>query len=152
MKKLSNKHRGTKTRVDGILFHSKLESMFYSHLKSLKEQGIVEKFEMQVPFQLLDPFQTKSGEMIRGIKYISDFVVWYVGKDQPTVIDTKGWITPIFSIKKKLLLHRYPDIDFQIIKYVRKYGGWLTWEEWEAKKRASQKSSGRQLDPKKARQ
>lgn len=54
------------------------------------------------------------GKMVRPIKYIADFLVKYSdGREE--VVDVKGMRTDVYKLKKKLLLHQYPEIDFKEI-------------------------------------
>ena len=62
----------------------------------------------------------------REIVYIADFVVIYSdGREE--VIDIKGSvhnIDPVFKIKRKLLLCKYPNIDFRVIVKEGKKGNY----------------------------
>lgn len=77
----------------------------------LRMAGVVKDFDMQVPFTLLDGYKHK-GKAVRGIKYYADFVVTYADGHRE-VIDVKGMRTEVYKIKKKLLLNKYPDINFR---------------------------------------
>ncbi|MCG8431287.1 MAG: DUF1064 domain-containing protein, partial [Candidatus Omnitrophica bacterium] len=49
----------------------------------------------------------------RAIKYIADFR--YKDENGNVIVeDSKGYKTAIFRIKEKMLLYKYPDIDFRI--------------------------------------
>ena len=105
------KYYNKKAEADGIVFDSKKERNYYCELKVLKMAGQIKDFDLQVPFELLPSFKHK-GKTIRGIKYIADFVVTYPdGKTE--VIDTKGYRTRDYILKRKMLLHKYPDINFK---------------------------------------
>lgn len=116
-----NKYRNKKTIVNGITFDSKMEAQYYSYLNLLKSNGIVEDFEMQKEFVLLDSFK-KNGKTIRAIKYKADFVVIYKD-DHIEVIDIKGAITKEFAIKRKLFEKRYSDLTLKLLTY--KSGQWV---------------------------
>lgn len=122
-----------KTEVDGIVFHSKMESEYYKYLKELKEKGTILKFELQPEYVLQDKFIVVDGEVIygednrfdklkrktkattvRAIKYIADFKVTY-NDERVEVVDTKGKSTADFEIKRKMLLCKYPTIDFKVL-------------------------------------
>ena len=91
-----NKYRNSITEVDGIKFHSKLESTRYLQLKLLKAAGMITEFYIQQTYCL-----EVNGHHI--CRYIADFAVeWKNG--HTTVEDTKGVETPEFRIKKKLML------------------------------------------------
>ena len=149
-----------KTEVDGIMFHSKMESKYYEHLKELKEQGEVLKFELQPEYILQDKFIVVDGEVIygedarfsklkkkhkaetiRAIKYIADFIVTY-NDGRVEVVDTKGKSTVDFEIKKKMLLCKYPTIDFKVL-IINKEKLWVGYYQYQkdirAKKRDAKK-------------
>lgn len=52
-------------------------------------------------------------------KYIADFRYWC--KDQYVVEDTKGVLTQVFSLKKKLVEALHPGVIVQIIKDPREW-------------------------------
>ena len=82
---------------NGIVFDSKAEMKRYIELQPV--------FELQPPFE-------KDGVKYRAIKYKADFS-YYDRKTYKKVIeDVKGHKTKEYQIKKKLLLKRYPAINF----------------------------------------
>lgn len=105
-----NKYCAKKTRIDGITFDSKKEADYYCELKMRRMLGEVKDFDLQVPFELQEKFRY-NGKAIRAIVYVADFVVTY--KDgTKEVIDVKGYRTEGYLLKKKMLLYKYPDINF----------------------------------------
>lgn len=93
---MKRKYRNQPVIVDGLKFPSKKEAARYGKLKLLKRSGHVVDFTMQVPYRL---------EVNRQLicKYIADFVVtWPSGAI--TVEDTKGFRTPEYKLKRKLML------------------------------------------------
>lgn len=105
-----NKYNNGKTVIDGIKFDSKKEANRYMELKLMQRGGLISNLELQPKFTLLEKFEHK-GEKHRGISYYADFR--YVDEKGETVIeDVKGKKTDVYQIKKKLLLSRYPDINF----------------------------------------
>ena len=115
-----NKYNAKKVEVDGIVFSSKAESFYYEHLLDLMHDGVVESFEMQKPYTLLDKFpHPKTGKTIRAIKYVPDFEVIYTD-GRVEVVDVKGFMkNPVFLIKQKLFMFRY-QIPLVIIAWDRK--------------------------------
>lgn len=90
-----NKFGNEKTDVDNIRFDSKAESQRYGELKMMERGGLIQGFEMQVPYDL-----EVNGVLI--CKYMADFVItWPDGV--VTVEDVKGVQTPDFKLKKKLM-------------------------------------------------
>ena len=113
-----NKYNAKKVEVDGIIFSSKAESFYYEHLLGLMESGVVESFEMQKPYTLLDKFpHPKTGKTIRAIKYVPDFEVIYTD-GRVEVVDVKGMQTDVFRMKCKLFMFRY-QIPLVLVKYNR---------------------------------
>lgn len=113
-KRKTAKYKSKKTIVDGISFPSRKEARRYQELKLLKKAGEIKDFELQPEFELQPKFKF-FGRTIRPIKYIADFRVIY--PDGTEIIeDTKGIETDVFKIKKKMLLYRYPEINFKVVK------------------------------------
>ena len=113
-----NKYNAKKVEVDGIVFSSKVESFYYEHLLELMHDGVVESFEMQKPYTLLDKFpHPKTGKTIRAIKYVPDFEIIYTD-GRVEVVDVKGMQTDVFRMKCKLFMFRY-QIPLVLVKYNR---------------------------------
>ncbi len=79
-------------------FDSKKEAKRYEELLQLKKDGKINLFLMQTPFHL------KSG-----IKYILDFIIFWTN-GTITFEDVKGFKTPIYKLKKKLVENEFPII------------------------------------------
>lgn len=105
-----NKFGNHKTEVDGIVFDSGREAKRYSELKLLERGGVISSLVLQPHFLLQEPF-AKAGVKYRGIAYIADFS--YLENGGVIVEDSKGFATKDYLLKKKMLLYRYPDIDFR---------------------------------------
>lgn len=105
------KYHNKKVEIDGIVFDSKKEANYYCELKILKMAGKVKDFELQVPFELQPKFKYE-GKTIRAIKYVADFVVKYPD-GLKVVVDTKGFRTKDYLLKRKMLLYKYPGILFE---------------------------------------
>jgi len=113
-----NKYNAKKVEIDGIVFDSRAEGRFYEHLLDLMHDGVVESFEMQKPYTLLDKFpHPKTGKTIRAIKYVPDFEVIYTD-GRVEVVDVKGMQTDVFKLKCKLFMFRY-RIPLVLVKYNR---------------------------------
>jgi hypothetical protein len=105
------KYGSRKTEVDGITFHSKREANRYCELKLLKQAGEIVDFELQPPFLLQSAFVHR-GVKYRSISYRGDFRILYPDGRQ-VVEDVKGYADiAVYRLKKKLLLCKYPDIEF----------------------------------------
>lgn len=130
------KYNARKTVIDGHTFDSKAEAEYYIHLLTRKELGLIESFSLQPKFTLQEGFK-KEGKSYRPIEYVADFLIKYPN-GQTQVIDVKGFETADFKIKRKLFEKKYP-YPLTLVKYVKKYGGWITVDEWKQLKREEKK-------------
>ncbi len=109
-----NKYKNQKVLYMGIEFDSQLEANRYGELVLMQRAGEISELRRQVEYELI-PSQRepdtvgprggiKKGKVIeRAVCYIADFV--YKDKQGNTVVeDTKGVITPDYTIKRKLML------------------------------------------------
>lgn len=109
-----NKLNNKKIQIDGFTFDSMLEADYYTHLKLLKKLGDVLHFHLQPKYVLQEGFY-KDGKYIRPITYKADFLVFYADK-HVEVVDTKGFETQQFKIKRKMFEDRYPELELKIVK------------------------------------
>jgi hypothetical protein len=96
LKSKRSKYRNQKTLVDGVTFDSKAEAKRWGELKILERAGEIKFLLRQVTYDLL-----VNGARI--CKFRADFVYWDVEKRRTTVEDVKGFRTPAFVLKKKLM-------------------------------------------------
>ena len=89
-----NKYRAIPTVIDGIRFASKAEARRYGELKLLKNAGKIRNLELQ-PKYLLDVGGKRIGTYIADFRYRLDGVL--------IVEDVKGFCTPVYKLKKKLV-------------------------------------------------
>lgn len=89
------KYRAVKTTVDGIVFDSKREALRYQELKLLFRSGKIRNLELQPKLDFLI-----GGEKV--FTYYPDFI--YFDEDGSRVVeDVKGFRTPVYRLKKKLI-------------------------------------------------
>lgn len=100
------KYKAQRTEVDGITFASKREAKRYQTLKMELAAGVIENLELQPKYPIFF-----NGQKI--CTYIADFKYRLSGKE--VVEDVKGFETPVFKIKKKLLKAAH-GIDLFITK------------------------------------
>jgi hypothetical protein len=131
-----SKYNAKRTEIDGITFDSIAEGEYYLHLKKQLKEGEIKWFELQPSFELQEGFR-KTGKFIRPIVYVADFEV-YRHDGSVEIIDVKGFETADFKIKRKLFEKKYP-YTLTLMKYVKKYGGWITVEEWKRLKKEEKK-------------
>lgn len=107
-----NKYRVSKKEertYNGIVFDSKKELARYKVLIKLLDEGKISKLERQVTFLLQDKFEYR-GEKIRAITYKADFE-YYNEEGYRIIEDVKGFKTPEYKLKKKMLLNILKNDD-----------------------------------------
>ena len=102
---MMSKYHSTPTEVNGIRFDSKREANRWAELRLMERAGQIQKLKRQVKY-LLIPSQYRDGKCIeRECSYLADFV--YVKDGHLVVEDCKGFRTPEYKLKRKLMLERY---------------------------------------------
>ena len=116
-----SKYHNVKTVFQSIKFDSKAEARRFQELTLLQKAGEINNLKCQPSFILLDPFTHKQHGKIRGVTYRADFS--YADKEgKDHVEDVKGgrFRVPLYLLKRKLFLLKYPDIIFDEISYAKK--------------------------------
>ena len=103
-----NKYGARKTEVDGITFDSKAEARRYGELKLLEQAEEITALELQPKF----PVEV-NGKKICTWK--GDFRYWCNRGGGWVVEDVKGFRTPVYRLKKKLVEAIY-DIEVTEVK------------------------------------
>lgn len=117
-----------KRSCDGIVFDSVLEMKYYRDvLCPLVKSGDVVYFELQKPYELQPKF-THDGKTVQPIRYVADFFIRYKDGTEE-VIDTKGCPDSTATLKRKMFWYSYPDTNYKWMTWVKKYGGWLEYEQ-----------------------
>lgn len=114
-----SKYHSKKITIDGITFDSKREYHRYCELCLLEKAGAISGLQRQVKFELLpaqyEPSEglytkgshkgePKPGKLIENkVIYIADFV--YLKDGKLVVEDSKGYKTPEYKLKRKLMLY-----------------------------------------------
>lgn len=97
------KYKNRKLTIDGEVFDSQKEAHRYRELALLQRAGQISDLKRQVRYELI-PTQRIGGKVVeKSCVYIADFV--YIENGETVVEDTKGFKTPEYRIKKKLLLY-----------------------------------------------
>lgn len=100
-----SKYGNKKVKRDGVTFDSKREARRWSELSLLEKAGTIQNLQRQVKYELL-PSQRIDGKVAeRAAHYVADFV--YEQDGLTVVEDTKGFKTPDYIIKRKLMLWRH---------------------------------------------
>lgn len=117
-----------KRTYNDIVFDSQLEMKYYRDVLCPKvESGEVTSYELQKKYELQKGF-TRNGKNVLPITYVADFYMEF-SDGHSEVIDTKGMPDNVAKIKRKLFWFKYPDVDYQWITYVKKWGGWISYDE-----------------------
>lgn len=103
-----SKYGNRKTVIDGIRFDSKREAEYYAELKLREKAGEVFEVEMQRPFAIVI-----NGQLV--CTYKSDFHFYDAIAKRRRVVDTKGFATPEFKLKKKLM-KAVLGLDIEVVK------------------------------------
>ena len=111
-KKKKSKYFAIKTEFDGITFDSKLEASRYKILKERQDKHEISDLEVQIDFPCVITVDGKDKHIC---KYIADFKYKNYHGDW-VIEDTKGIITQVFSLKKKLVEALYPGVKINIVK------------------------------------
>lgn len=94
------KYHNTKVRAGDEVFDSRHEYNRWCELRLLERAGQITDLKRQVRFELVPK---QEGE--RPVYYVADFV--YIRCGQKVVEDAKGFKTPEYIIKRKLMLFRH---------------------------------------------
>lgn len=81
--------------MNGITFHSIKEGQRYAILRLLEKGGEISQLRVQVPFTIMVCNK-------KVCTYKADFT-YYDRSGKYVVEDTKGALTPVYKLKKKLL-------------------------------------------------
>ena len=90
------KYRNVKTRIDGRIFASKKEAARYCELRLLLKAGEIQDLVCQPPIVCL-----VNGAHV--CTYIADFRYYPAGSRNPVYEDSKGFRTPMYRLKSKLV-------------------------------------------------
>ena len=90
------KYKAVPTYIDGIRFASKKEAGRYCELKLLEKAGAISDLELQTKF----PIILNNGKICT---YKADFSYVQLLGSKRIVEDVKGFRTPVYKLKKKLV-------------------------------------------------
>lgn len=112
-----SKYHNKKCEYNGIKFDSIKEMRYYTKLELLQRAGEITELKRQVRYLLLDTIRYK-GKTYPKTYYIADFQFIDSETGKTKVIDIKSEATrkdKTYRLKIKMLLNKYPDIDFDEI-------------------------------------
>lgn len=98
------KYHSVKLAYDGEIFDSKKELNRYIELIDRLNCGEINTLQRQVKYELIPKMRDENGKAVRSCSYKADFTYHdnITGKD--VVEDVKGYRTPEYRIKRKLML------------------------------------------------
>lgn len=103
---MKTKYRSKTVWVDGEQFDSKKEALRWRELRILEKAGKIHGLKRQVRYLLIPTQYDDDGKCLeRSCNYFADFV--YFEGPKLVVEDTKGYRTPEYVIKRKLMLSVY---------------------------------------------
>lgn len=103
-----NKYHNKKCFYRDMTFDSKKERDYYVILQMMLKNNQITDLKTQVKFELQPSFKFKE-KTIRAINYIADFT--YVKDGKLIIVDTKGYRTEVYKLKKKMMQYRGYDIE-----------------------------------------
>ena len=103
-----NKYHNKKCFYKGMTFDSKKERDYYVILEMMLKNKQITDLKTQVKFELQPSFKF-NGKTIRSINYIADFT--YVKDEKLIIVDTKGYRTEVYKLKKKMMQFKGYDIE-----------------------------------------
>ena len=109
-----SKYRNEKCTFGGMSFDSRFERDYWLYLEGEQKAGRIRQLQRQVKFLLIPPQYVDGKLAERACHYIADFT-WRDLEGNMVVADTKGYETPEFIIKRKLMLERF-GIRVTIVK------------------------------------
>lgn len=96
-----SKYRAVRTTIDGITFDSRAESTRWLELKICERSGLISQLERQTKFVLIP-----KSEHGREICYRDDFTYYDIEEKQWVYEDVKGFKTPVYKLKKRMLAEK----------------------------------------------
>ena len=99
-----SKYHNKKVTFRGELFDSIKERDYYILLLDRQKRGEIKEIKRQVPYTIVPDFTDSSGNKHKALTYIADFV--YTDSSGLHIVDTKGYRTEVYKIKKKLLAYK----------------------------------------------
>lgn len=101
-----NKYHNKKVFYGDILFASKKECNYFYKLKLMENTGMIKNLKRQVPFELI-PTHKINNRTVRKMQYIADFTYITTNDNKLHIVDTKGYRTEVYKLKKKIFEYKY---------------------------------------------
>jgi hypothetical protein len=91
-----SKYGAKPTEVDGIRFASRMEARRYQELRLMESAGVIRDLVLQPSWDL-----TVNGTNVA--RYVADFAYWDNERNVAVTEDCKGFRTPAYRMKRKLM-------------------------------------------------
>lgn len=91
-----SKYNAIKTEVDGYIFASRKESNYYLELTLREKAGEISDLELQPKYPCV-----VNGKLV--CNYVADFRYYDIKNKYTVIVDVKGFKTPVYRLKKKLV-------------------------------------------------
>lgn len=131
------KYNSKSVVIDGITFDSKVEGEYYQYLKQQLALGKIVKFDIQPKVELIPSF-VKLGVKYRALTYTPDFLIYHIDGTKE-YIDIKGFGTLASDLRRKLFNFYNKEDKLTWLSYVKKYGGWIDFDELAKLRRENKK-------------
>ncbi len=92
-----NKYRAKPCVIDGMRFASQKEGKRYRELTIMENAGLIADLKMQ-------PRIVCQANGVKICTYVADFVYWCRERKRMIHEDAKGFKTPVYKLKKKIVL------------------------------------------------
>ena len=112
-----SKYHNKKCKYNGIKFDSIKERNYYIKLKMMQNCGKISDLKLQPKYLLIDTIHYKNKTYPKTY-YIADFQYYSKEDNKIHVVDVKSEATrkdKVYRLKIKMLLNKYPDVDFEEI-------------------------------------
>jgi len=131
-----------KRTYNGIVFDSEIEMKYYRDVVIPQmESGEIVACERQKKY-ILQPAFKHNGKKIQPIEYKADFYIKYKNNKE-IVVDTKGCPDSVALIKRKMFWHVFPELDYVWMVYVKKFGGWIEYDDCKRLRKEEKKEKAR---------
>lgn len=101
-----NKYGNKKVQYKGIKFDSKKERDYYIILEQYLKLGKIKNLKLQESYELIPTYQI-NGKTVRKTTYKADFSYITTKDDKLHIVDTKGFRTDVYKLKKKMFEYKY---------------------------------------------
>lgn len=111
------KYRAKRTSCNnGHMHDSQKEATRCNELHMLEKNGNIKNLKVQVRLKLQSAFRAQ-GQIHKAIFYVADFTYFDNDEKKFVIEDTKGFQTPVYKLKKKLLLFIMKEAnDFKFLE------------------------------------